>query len=226
MKFIDLTGKRFERLTVLRRTEKDKHGKIQWECICECGQITVVNGENLKYGRVKSCGCLANELHIERGQTFRLKHGHNRKGKATPEYNSWRSMIARCENTKSNSYDNYGGRGIKVCPKWRSSFENFIEDMGLKPDPSYSLDRINVDGDYNKENCRWASKTDQSRNVRSSKRNLIGVKGMKVLPSGKFKMVIGVNYKSVFLGHFDSIEQAIAARKKAEERYWTEEGDV
>ena len=92
----------------------------------------------------------------------------------TPEYDAWRTMKYRCFNPNYKQYSNYGGRGIGVCDSWRNSFENFFADMGLKPSPAYSIDRIDNDGDYQADNCRWATKTEQANNKRSNRLITIG----------------------------------------------------
>lgn len=229
MRLVDLTGKKFDRLEVINKaaTTRTKSGRalVNWICLCECGNQVVVNGENLKKGRTKSCGCLAKEKSVFHGKTNKLKHGQNRKTDMTPEYRAWRSMISRCENPKARGYENYGGRGIKVCKEWRESFERFFWDIGIRPSEKHSLDRINPNGDYEPVNCRWANKTEQSRNVRAYKTNITGVKGVRKLKSGKYKATIVHKRKNIFLGHHDTLEGAIQARKDAERKYWSEDND-
>jgi hypothetical protein len=227
MKLVDLTGEKFGRLTVKSKAKsaRTKSGRslVSWNCICVCGEQITVLGENLKKGRTKSCGCYAKEKAVFQGKTNNLKHGNNRKSHSTPEYSAWQSMITRCERPKSRGYENYGGRGISVCKEWRESFERFFWDMGIRPSDSHSLDRIDSNGNYEPSNCRWATKTEQSRNVRAAKTNSTGVKGVQKLKSGKYKATIGVNNSSMFLGHFDTIEDATKARKQAEEKYWSDD---
>lgn len=154
--FIDLTGEVFGRLTVLHRVPSD--GKVKFACKCECGNTVNITASNLRSGTSKSCGCLNTE---KRSSTHKT-HGKRN----SPEYNSWRGMKNRCYNTTHNRYAIYGGRGITVCDRWLNSFENFFADMGAKPHPTYSIDRINVDGNYEPSNCRWASKSEQRLNIR------------------------------------------------------------
>ena len=154
--FIDLTGKNFEFLTVIERSfEKNIVRRVSWRCVCKCGKETIVLGSNLKGGHVKSCGCL-------NYKPKNLKHGM----RYSSEYNSWRGMKKRCYQQSHKSFINYGGRGIKVCDRWLNSFENFYEDMGNKPSLKHSIDRIDVNGDYEPNNCRWATHSEQNLNKR------------------------------------------------------------
>lgn len=149
-KFVDITGKRFGRLEVQRRFGNDLYGSILFECLCDCGKTTVVIGSSLRRGSTKSCGC---------GQGY-YTHG----GSRTTEYNTWHSMIQRCNNKNSTSFFKYGGKGIFVCESWLK-FENFIADMGSSPSLKHTLDRIDGTKGYYKENCRWASYAEQNRNT-------------------------------------------------------------
>lgn len=162
----DLTGKKFNRLTVIKDTgERYINGGKKYLCICECGNETNVRADSLKNSHVKSCGCYNKEATFNR----LIIHGHNITGKTSPEYHCWHGMIQRCTNANHQSYHNYGGRGIKVCSRWRV-FTNFLGDMGLRPSLKHSLDRYpDNDGNYRPGNVRWATMKQQSRNKRTNR---------------------------------------------------------
>ncbi len=150
----DLSGKEFGRLTVIERAGSSKNGHALWFCWCKCGNASVVFASNLKRRHTQSCGCLNTEVITKHG--LRL----------APEYQSWKAMIQRCYNPKAAGYEYYVGRGIAVCESWRKSFEAFYTDMGQRSDASFSIDRIDNDGDYEKSNCRWADSETQQSNKR------------------------------------------------------------
>lgn len=153
----DITGQRFNRLLVLGYVGTNPHGHATWLCLCDCGQYSVVARSGLIHGTTRSCGCLQREW----ATTDKLTHGMT----LTPEYRCWRAIINRCENPKSAQYKDYGGRGIAVCERWRHSFENFLADMGAKPGPKYSIERLGNDLGYSPDNCRWATATEQMNNM-------------------------------------------------------------
>lgn len=155
---VDLTGKRFGRLVVLGLVGPRESGGYVWKCLCDCGIERNIHGSGLKYGDSKSCGCLKNEI----VKIINMTHGQSKK---TKTYRSWAAMKERCSNPHHVSYSSYGGRGIKVCDRWKESFENFFEDMGECPE-NMSIDRINNDGNYEPGNCRWATAKEQNMNSR------------------------------------------------------------
>lgn len=157
---VDLTGKRFGHLLVVRRLPKQPNRPYRWRCKCDCGKTVSVRGDVLRYGFTKSCGCLRVSNGIKRGRDS-FKHGDS----FTSEYSTWANMKDRCLNPNCQSFKNYGGRGITVCNRWLQ-YENFLADMGRKPSPAHSLDRINNDRGYSPSNCRWATQKEQTNNRR------------------------------------------------------------
>jgi hypothetical protein len=147
----DERGKKYGKLTVIAFA--GTRGEVIWTCRCECGNLAKVAGSDLRKGGTKSCGC---------GRA--TQNG----GSKTTEYCSWKEMKRRCYNTKHIEYKNYGGRGIEICSRWRTSFVNFLADMGNKPFPEATIDRINNDGNYEPGNCRWATKMEQGQNTRKT----------------------------------------------------------
>lgn len=160
---IDLTNGRFGRLTVLGFAGK-RGRKLYWLCRCDCGTSKEIHGDHLKAGRTRSCGCLNREA---QRQSFGKHHGAPAdKSQRHPLYSTWCNMKARCYNPSVDAYPYYGGRGIVVADEWRDDFARFAADMGPKPSPGHSIDRINPDGHYGPGNCRWATKSEQSANRR------------------------------------------------------------
>ena len=153
---IDLTGRVFGDITVISENkERNKNGHITYKCRCECGVEKDILGSSLRYGKTRSCGCLQKKK--------ARKHGMD----GTPEYTAWSSMKQRCYNKKSDRYERYGGRGIKVCQRWLDGFEFFFADMGERPN-GFSIERIDLDGDYEPKNCTWADAKTQALNRSTS----------------------------------------------------------
>ena len=162
---IDLIGNRYNRLLVTDRAVNKPYGTPAWLCLCDCGRKTVVTGKSLRGGRTKSCGCLQQE--VRKNGSRMIKHGHTVNAHHSPTYRSWSHMRQRCDNTKNDRYESYGGRGIIVCERWKS-FINFLADMGKRPSGT-SIDRHpDNKGNYEPDNCRWATSKEQRANRRAA----------------------------------------------------------
>jgi hypothetical protein len=207
---IDLTGQKFGLLTVEKYSHTKNHRAI-WLCKCDCGNTIETNSKVLKNGHTSSCGCLK---HRKGKNNPTHKHGETK----TSEYHTWIGIKLRCYNKNNSQYKYWGGRGISVCDQWLDSFESFIADMGPKPSPKHSIDRIAVNGNYEPSNCRWATSSEQARNRRT--RNISGHNGVIWNKNrGKWQARIKLD-KDTHLGLFELLEEAIAARKLAEIKYW------
>lgn len=156
-----MTPLKINRWALIRKIEKTR--PVLWFCKCDCGTEKTVNIQNIRRGLSKSCGCYNDEV---RGK-FSITHHEASRYTKTKEYRIWSFMKVRCLNKNSKAYFWYGARGIKVCDRWMK-YENFLEDMGRCPD-GMSLDRINNDGNYEKSNCRWATKIEQANNTRTNR---------------------------------------------------------
>ena len=194
----DLRFQQFGRLLPIQsysqkqlKLKKRNRGRF-WYCLCNCGKTALVETNNLTSGEVRSCGCLAKEHSISNLAKARktkepwIFHGLSR----TPEYKSWNHMLQRCNNKNHINYHNYGGRGIKVCDRW-VKFKSFLEDMGFKPSPNHTIDRINSNSNYEPSNCRWATKSEQRQN----RRNCITFNGIK----REIKIYKGIIHLGIYL---------------------------
>ncbi len=184
----ELIGKIFGRLTVLERADNDGHGNIRWKCICECGKETIVTSSHLKSGHTRSCGCLM----LDTTSARVTKHG----GRNTRLYRIWAHMKERCLNPNSISYMNYGGCGITVCDEWKRDFKAF-HDWAIANGYSDELevDRIDNDGDYRPENCRWATRKTQANNRRSNRYLEYGGERLTVK---EWALKTGISYKILY----------------------------
>lgn len=188
MRANDLSGVRFGLLTAIRPASKDKKGRIKWQCICDCGAVVQVQAASLRRTDrpTRSCGCLHAVLQPR-------THGRSK----FPEYQVWRNMHARCTNPAHPQFHHYGGRGISVCSEW-ASFENFWNDMGRGYTSGLYLDRIDVNGNYCPENCRWVTPRVSSENRRNA--ILIELDG-RIVNLSVVARERGVCYTTLFLRH-------------------------
>lgn len=210
----NLVGKRFGRLVV---TASAGYGESSgcsyrlWKCLCDCGNKHIARTGYLNFGMVRSCGCLQREHASRLGKKHveeRTTHGASR----TPAYASWKNMLDRCYNTDARSYKNYGGRGIQVCERWMS-FENFLADMGQPPTKLLQIERVDNDGDYCPNNCKWATIAEQARNRSNN---------IQVTYNGKTQCLkdwaqeLGISYKFIWRRMKDGMSfiEAINTPKK------------
>ena len=215
-KKLDLVGQVFGYLTVIKEGEthiNPKGKKIyRWLCLCSCGVKKEVIGSKLRRGDTTSCGCYQKEIVSKNN----LKHGLY----YTPEYRIWNAMIQRCLNPNNKRYADYGGRGITVCDEWINSFEAFYNYIGKRPSSEYSIDRTDNNKGYKPGNVRWATTTVQKINQRISNKNTSGYRGVHWSKKRqKWVAQIKISNKNIYLGRFNNIEDAINARKLAEEKY-------
>lgn len=183
-KTLSSIGRKFGILTVLSFSYVSNHGDVYWNCLCDCGKTKVAMNGSLKSGDTKSCGCLY------RKRKNNLKHGMV----YTATYESWSGMLKRCTNSNSDVYRHYGGRGIKVCVRWKK-FENFYGDMGDKP-KNKSLDRINNNENYTPKNCKWSTQKEQTNNKRNNHR--ITIKG-KTRTVTEWSDFVGIKKDTIFM---------------------------
>jgi len=199
--FIDLTEQLFDRLTVLSRAANGSDGRTRWMCQCSCGALRVVDAKALRRRATKSCGCFKIEENTQRSRTHGMAH--------TAEYFVWKNMKARCLNPRSSRYADYGGRGITICARWQDSFVNFYEDMGPRPGPKYTIERVRNSEGYAPDNCIWATLSVQARNKRTSLSFTLNDITQSLL---EWAQSIGMNYHTLYyrLQCGLSLEEAMA----------------
>lgn len=198
-RFKNRIGDKYGSLTVIKFAGMNRLNQASWLCQCACGKEKVVFGGNLNSGHTTSCGCLKGLR----------KHGDNKTTHRTKEYNTWASMIQRCENPNAVEFHNYGGRGVNVCSKWRNSYAAFLKDVGRRPSDNHSLDRWpDKDGNYEPGNVRWATPMEQMRNTR---RNVfIDVRGERLhLAEAARKYNVAPAKLGYRLRHGWSVEDAV-----------------
>lgn len=201
------SGSIYGRWTVIGGLSRSKDRRAGYLCRCQCGVERIVAHRYLVSGSSRSCGCFSRDL-----ASSRASHGKSK----SPTYTIWRAMKGRCLNNAHSAYRNYGGRGITVCPQWQQSFEQFLIDMGEVPE-GLTIERIDVNGNYEPSNCRWATRLEQARNMRA--KTSTGISG--VLTAGKYwRADIYSPYKKEYLGSYRDFFEACCARKSAENRYW------
>ena len=163
---ISLVGHLFGRLAVLYESPRPstvRNKQAYWTCLCACGKTIVTRTDNLKSGNTQSCGCFRTDALVARMTV----HGYCPRGTHAPEYYSWRCMIERCTNPKAPNFRWYGGRGVSICSRLRQSFAAFLADMGNKPNSKYTIERVNVNGNYEPSNCIWLHVSKQHENKRN-----------------------------------------------------------
>lgn len=185
-KFTDLTNKRFGKLTVLGLAGRDRSRLLLWHCRCDCGGETYVRTQDLNRGKSTNCGCRHSEVLRERN------HKHGMAG--SRPHRIWKAMHTRCYNPNAPSYADYGARGIRICDRWKEIFENFWADMQPGYSDQLEIDRIDPNGDYNPDNCRWVTRITQQRNKRNT-RNIQTVLGK--MPLAELSERVHMPYETV-----------------------------
>jgi len=208
-KFINLVGQKFGRLTVVSRA-RNRKAKVVWNCVCFCGACKAVISDSLLSGATKSCGCFQIDIVTSRSITHGMRH--------TAEYYTWLNMKQRCNNPKTDYYYLYGGRGVTVCDSWLNSFQVFIDDMGVKPTPEYTIERADNNKGYSPCNCYWATKKAQGNNKRNN-RNIEF--GDEILTLSQWSDITGIKSKTI-AARIDNygwpIERALTERTRHENK--------
>ena len=209
MKRIDITGQRFGRLIAIKST-RVQGKQTYWECMCDCGSVVEISLGNLRSGNTTSCGCALKDSLIKRNLTHNLSK--------TKLYYVHNTMRQRCGNPNNTSYPRYGGRGITVCEEWMNfeSFYNWAIESGYKE--GLSIDRIDNDGNYEPSNCRWETPVNQARNRRA--KGKLKETGISKRKNGQYWARITVNGITFDLGSYDTLEEAIEARKDGENKHF------
>ena len=210
--FIDRSGQKFNRLTILHIDEEKtkSSGKVYWHCQCDCGNTKSIVGSNVVNSHVQSCGC----YHKQRIKETKSTHGMTE----SPTYSTWLSMKERCTNKNSPSYPHYGAKGVVVCERWLHSFKNFLEDMGERPE-GMTLNRVGSVPIYSKETCEWATYSVQGYDQKMKPSNTSGKTGVSETKYGRWVAYIDCESR-IHLGTYRTIEEAIKVREDAELEYY------